>query len=157
MRKPETFTIDGVEYTIMPMSPEEGLPVLVRLSKLMAASFGQAIKGADSLSGLAEADVSGIDLGAAVMELSNRLNEQETLSTIKTLLDPRYVGFRGPGKDEGGTISLDHFAGDYGRMFKVLGKVLEVNYGRFFSGFKEGFARLLQSAPKKGKPSTQGK
>jgi hypothetical protein len=163
MSKPVTRSIEGVEYTVAAVDPEEGMPVLIRLIKMMASALGESFKDVESVDQLqgmvAGGDMGSIDIGAALKELAARMDERQVMADIKTLLDGRYCSFRGPGSGEGGTLEMKHFAGDYGRLFKVLGLALEVNYSRFLSVFKSGLSKVFQPGPateakKKGKAST---
>jgi hypothetical protein len=133
MAKPQSRTIDGIEYTVAPIDPEEGLPVLLRLVKMLGAAMGESFKGSTRLADLMEKRLGGdIDVGAAVKE--------------------RAAG-------DGGTLDMKHFQGEYGRLFKVLELALEVNYGRFLSGLKAALKGALQPGQdtdpkKKAKAST---
>jgi hypothetical protein len=146
--KPQTRVIDGIEYTVAPIDPEDGLPVLLRMVKVIAAALGESFKGADSLSDFADMKLDSIDLGAAVKEFTNRIVEREVMADIKTLIDGRYCSWKVSG--DGGTLDLKHFQGEYDRLFKVLAFVIEVNYGRFLSGLKAALKGAFQPGLAKG-------
>jgi hypothetical protein len=158
MAKPQSRTIDGIEYTVAPIDPEEGLPVLLRLVKMLGAAMGESFKGSTRLADLMEKRLGGdIDVGAAVKELSAHLDDKTVLADVRTLLDGRYCSWRAAG--DGGTLDMKHFQGEYGRLFKVLELALEVNYGRFLSGLKAALKGALQPGQdtdpkKKAKAST---
>lgn len=83
-------------------------------------------------------------LPMAIRALSEKLDEDMVLDTVKQLLE----GVR----DKDGEIEFDHdFSGKMGLLFKLLGKVLEVQYGDFFGGLvAKGFAQKKAAArPKK--------
>jgi hypothetical protein len=147
MTKPQTRTIDGIEYTVAPIDPEDGLPVLLRMVKMIAATLGESFKGSDSLAGFADMKLDKVDIGAAVKEFTNRIAEREVVADIKTLIDGRYCSWKGAG--DGGTLDLKHFQGEYDRLFKVLAFVIEVNYGRFLSGLKGALKGAFQPGPDK--------
>ncbi len=145
MRELQDVAIGDKKYSIIAMPVDESLPVFVRLVKLMGAALGKSL-GGGGIEKAMELDLDDLDLGGAVMILAERIDERETLDTIKVLLDGRYVTFKGPKKDDGGVVDMQHFAGDYGQMFKVLTKVLEVNFGSFLSGFKQAFVKVIAKA-----------
>ncbi len=151
MRAPADHVIGGKTYNITPMGVEEAIPVFLRLTKLVALAVGESVSRS-GLDQLADLDLSELNLGGAIKILAANMGERETMDTIKALLDGRYVVRKAKDKkdeEDAGPVELDHFAGDYGQLFRVVGKVLEVNFGSFFADFKQALVKGIEKAKAK--------
>ena len=119
--------IDGKEVSVTQFPGTEGLKILTKLSKLV----GPVIGGALGISGsVADVDTSDPDfLPRIVTDLFSSIEEDDTVRLIHRMLRDTRVG--------GVEIMSDFdmmIGGNYPFLFKLLGYVLEVNYGNFFEG-----------------------
>lgn len=109
-------TVDDKRYSVTQFSATKGTKILTRLTMLLGEPL--SVFMADQ-----EADAQKV-LPVAISALCARLDEDVVVNTLKELMD----GVR----DENGPIQFDtHFAGRFGHMFKLLPKILEVQYGDF--------------------------
>jgi hypothetical protein len=139
-RRNQEREIGGAVWAVTQFPAGEGLGLLTRLLKLLGPALGALAKGG----GTAEDGAGGREealTGLIVSGLLQQLDEKETVALVKRLLaDTRKDGV------EILPIFDTEFMGDYANLFRVLGFVLEVNYGGFFSGIGRG-ARKEAPAP----------
>ena len=125
MQQPKKYTIDGKEYEIGHFMTSKATKMLARLTKLVLAPLGAAFTGSKSADSLMDSEIS---IDKATAALSQNLNEDLVLSTIKELLSEVRLG-------TGMQIDFEtYFAGDIMHMLNVVKTVLEHNYGDFFGG-----------------------
>lgn len=122
MIEPVEKEIDGRTYIVSPLPATKGLAVLTRIIKVVGPSIGEI--------GDIETVMSS-DLTLVLKGLSERLDEtvvsgvvSDLLSTVQVRADGRYT--------ELARIIDTEFAGRIGRMLRLLGVCLEVNFGDFF-------------------------
>lgn len=140
MAKPIVCTIDSYIFEFYHLSPKVALRVLARLAKMVGEPIGSVVdvvvKGAGgklSLASIMQIDTSTLPpdlIKNAVSALVNRLDEDEILQTVETLLER--VMTQGP-EDKGPrrTLFENDFTGKLPLLFKVIAKSLEVNFGDF--------------------------
>ena len=109
--------VDGKKYSVTQFSASKGMKLLTRLVKILGEPMASFFSNPD-----AEQEIA---FQAALAALSDKLDEDVVLNTVKELIDSL--------SDAEGSIQFDtYFAGQFGHLFKVLGKILEVQYGDFF-------------------------
>ena len=109
--------VDGESYKVTQFSASKGMKLLTRLIKILGEPMASFFSNPDAEQEMA--------FQVALAALSDKLDEDVVLATVKELIDSL--------SDGDGQISFDtHFAGRFGHLFKVLGKILEVQYGDFF-------------------------
>ena len=142
MRKPHEKEIDGVHYVMHEMNPFKSSGLLTRLLKLLGKPMASIISGIKKDDGQSILD-SNLDqslIGAAVEDLSSRLNEKEVDKLIKDLLVKDLIAFKTEDMEEHKKIAnLETHFGKFGilHLFKVVKFALEVNFGDFFGGLAE--------------------
>lgn len=146
MKARKVVTVDDQGYEIAPMITSQALKVWTRLTKLVLPALGAAGNSAASLGSVLDSE---LNLERVASLLTSNLTEDEVLKTVKDLLSPQCVSL-----DGGMAIEFEtHFAGRLLHLTKLLGQVLEVNYGDFFEGIKDILPKIkdLMTA----KPSSQ--
>ena len=149
MRETKEVVVDNHTYTIGQFTPSKGLKILVRLSKIAGqplAMMADSFKG----KGMLDSDVNGELLGRAIQALTMNLDEATVEQTVKELLQ----GVLRDGKPL--NFEID-FAQRYGHLFKVLGAVLEAQYGDFFGAIvamRRGLGPSATAVPVGGTAAT---
>ena len=144
MKQPTEKTIDKDKYTFTRMTPSDSLKVLTRLAKLIAAPMGAVVgkaKAGDTQSILDKE----IDFEKALYALADRVNEDDVLDLVKTMM--KQVLHHGSGNIADAFDA--HFMDDdrgLGHMFKVFSAALEVEYGAFFGVSLGGVKDLFKAA-----------
>lgn len=140
MLKVEEVTINDRTYQISQLPLGKARPLLVRLTNLVGPAIGEALAGAegDKLS-----DISLAGLGNAVRTLASQLRDDDLGAIQNALFE--YVKWQ---NDNGDWVPLkpiadNHFAGELGLLFKVIGAALKVNFASFLAeiGLGEMFAQ----------------
>jgi hypothetical protein len=117
MIQTQQIVVDGATYSVTQFSATKGMKLLTRLTKILGEPMSVFMSDEN-------ADAQKV-LPVAIAALSERLEEDMVVQTVKELMD----GVR----DSDGPIQFDtHFAGKFGHLFKLLAKILEVQYGDFF-------------------------
>ena len=124
MLKIANRTINGKRYDIVALAAEPGRRMLIKLFKLIGPTLSQALRGKSSLKELRIVDLSGDDLANMVMELSERVSEDDFNTIVETFLGSTQID----GKPVEPYLA---FAADYGSLFKWLGFCVEHNYSSF--------------------------
>lgn len=126
--------VEGRTYQVTQFSATKSIKMMTRLTKILGEPMGFMF--ADEKANADEM------LPLAIRALVSKLDEDLVIDTVKQLLE----GVR----DSNGEINFEvHFAAKMGLLFKVLGKVLEVQYGDFFGGLvANGFGRQLSPVTK---------
>lgn len=133
--------IDGEAYTFAYLPPRIALSLLSKIIKLIGPSIGAIANDADD----GEIDEKEINVGEAARLLCDRLDENEIMSMINTLLSQ--VTHEGKGDV---IKSFDViFTGRIRHLFSVVKKSLEVQYADFFDGkgVVEGLKGLAKNSP----------
>ena len=116
MRKEKENTIDGRRIKVTQLGFEEGMDLLVLLTKTLGPSLGAL--ATDST-----------QIAPALSEFAKQLNNQDLKSVIATLAKSTRINREG---DKWPILEPEvDLAGEYGFMFKWLGFALETNYGSF--------------------------
>jgi len=112
------ITVDDKSYSVTQFSASKGMKMLTRLVKILGEPMAAFFSDPDAEMELA--------FPAALAALSDKLDEDVVLQTVKELVESLTTS-EGP-------VQFDtYFAGQFGHLFKVLGKILEVQYGDFLS------------------------
>ena len=118
MRKEKESIVDGRRIKVTQLGFEEGMDLLVLLTKTLGPSLGAL--AADST-----------QIASALSEFAKQLNNQDLKSVIATLAKSTRVNREG---DKWPILEPEvDLAGEYGFMFKWLGFALETNYGGFLA------------------------
>jgi len=142
MRKPHERTIDDVEYVMYEMNPFKSSALLTRLLKILGKPIASMISGIDKKEGdsIMNANFDEKLIGAAVEELSLRLNEKEVEKLMKDLLVKDLITYKTDDMEDFKKISnVESHFGKFNllHLFKVVKFALEVNFGDFFGGLAE--------------------
>jgi len=133
--------IDGQTYEIWHLPTEQAIKMLTKLTKIVGEPVGKAVSGLKSSSGsILDADVDYDFIGAAIGILTNKLDEDEVLGIVKTIL--KYVNKK---TEKGGFIeaNLDDFQGRIMHLLNVVRASLEHNFSDFFAGIKSRLKEVL--------------
>ena len=145
--------IDGQTYEIWHLPTEPAVKMLVKLTKLIGGPVGKAISGLTSSSGsILDANVGFDFIGAAIGMLTNKLDEDEVLGIVKTML--KYVNKK---TEKGGFIEVDldvDFQGKIMHLLNVVRAALEHNFSDFFVGIKSRLKEVLPAL--KSEQSSKG-
>ena len=142
MRKEKESIVDGRRIKVTQLGFEEGMDLLVLLTKTLGPSLGAL--AADSS-----------QIAPALSEFAKQLNNQDLKSVISTLAKSTRVNREG---DKWPILEPEvDLAGEYGFMFKWLGFALETNYGGFLEG--NDLRSQLQSTVQafQSQPTSDGK
>lgn len=119
-KKSQEREIDGAVYMVTQFPATEGLAILTRLLKLAGPALGAVATGQP---GAGRA----LEVGLFVARLVEKLDEAETVGLVKRLLKDT----RRDGREVMPSFDTE-FMGNYMTLLRVLGFVLEANYGDFF-------------------------
>lgn len=135
MRKTHEKDIDGTLWTVNEFSATEGLRLLTRLTNLCGGPVAKALESLPKGEGILDAKIDFGLLGAALTDLTQRLDEDQVVELIKRLLACTIAKEPGEKSKEAGRHFDVTFQGRYLTLFKVLGFVLEVNFKVPLSGW----------------------
>lgn len=146
MIESKKFDIHGHEYIITTYPGTKGLQILIKLTKYLQI-ISEPLKkleipniNAINISSLMDSDI-GIKLIAELINQLPTVMGDDFTPFVKDLLSSTIRDTKDLSKDE---CFNDIFAGNYGELFAVMIKILQVNYG---GGIKDFFTNLA----KKGK------
>ena len=132
MIETKTKQIDERSVSVTQFPARKGLKIKLRLAKMIAPGLASA--AGITKDGL-ESDVDFKVLAYAVGQLVNSLGNDATVDFIaKELMQ----GARLDDKEITESVFDMEFAGDYGLLYKIIGFILEVNYGSFFENLNIG-------------------
>lgn len=139
--KTEERDINGHKYSVTQFVATEGLRIKIALGKYIGPSLPHFVKGGTNTNVLdAELDRKGALV--AIEKLIEHLDEVDTVNLILRML--KSGGVRRDGVEVGNeTIFNTEFAGNYIELYKALGFIVEVNYGKDFFG-EGGIGKLLE-------------
>lgn len=147
-RPPLQFEIDGRRYEMGLYLVERGLSLSARLLAIGGAPFAKALDGAlksgidlnfdfKDQNGIDEflkknmKDLSVLPFGEALTELGANLHRADVVSFVRDLLQ----GLRFLDPQHGGEVDFNtFFVGDYLHLYKVIGKVIQLQLLPFLSG-----------------------
>lgn len=151
MREPQEKTIDGVVYTVRPLSGMRATTFLPRLNKVLGPALA-ALTAVKSFK-----DIDGEALKNALSELGDRLDEKEMEGIVRVLLvDTTFQPLdRTPGGIlmQGNTFD-EHFRGRSEVVLQLLAHALVVNYGRLFTAAASAAGKPHQGAAPSTSPKT---
>jgi len=127
MIKTEEKKIDDMEVAVTQFPARFGFKMQARLLKVFGPVIGKMLGGADLKKG-ADADVNLDKLSEAIELLFKSMDEDGAMKLIMDLLQSTRIN--GQEVNDGSFDSI--FPGKYSTLFKIVGYVLEVNYGSFF-------------------------
>lgn len=143
-------TVDGEEYTFTQFGATKSMKVLTRLSKIVGEPIGKVAGGIEPGKSMLDQDLDGQLIGAAIKALTDNLDEDVVVNTVKELCS--CVLYKGGTLDK--TFDI-HFQGRLGHLFKVVGAVLEVQYGDFLGALGD-IAALTQAGTRQASPMSNG-
>lgn len=143
--------IDDIKFEFQKMGAEEGLDLLLEVSKLVGKPMGMAIAAFVGNKEEREAGASALDreidgkmLGTAMEALTQGFADGSAKKLIKKLSSEKVLA-------NGAKIAFNTFYEDrFDLMFKVVWAALEVQHGNFIAGLL-GF---VKSSPLKGMATT---
>lgn len=145
MRKEKESTIDGRRVKVTQLGFEEGMDLLVLLTKTLGPSLGAL--AADSS-----------QIAPALSEFAKQLNPQDFKYVVNTLAKSTRINREG---DKWPVLEPEvDLAGEYSFLFKWLGFALETNYGGFLAVPAEALAkvgRITMSPVSPSQPTSDGK
>jgi len=125
----QEITIDDEEYMFTMLKPRVSLSLLTKLLKLLGPSLGKAFPNTIKIKQLLDAD---INVGSALIELSNKITYEENQTIIDTLFTQ--VSHKGQGTLSNIKAYDELFSGRILHLFKVVKTALEVQYADFLEG-----------------------
>ena len=127
MIKTEEKKIDDMEVAVTQFPARFGFKMQARLLKVFGPVIGKMLGGADLKKG-ADADVNLDKLSEAIELLFKSMDEDGAMKLIMDLLQSTRIN----GQEVNDSSFDSIFPGKYSTLFKIVGYVLEVNYGSFF-------------------------
>jgi hypothetical protein len=138
--------IDEMKITVSQFPARAGFKMQARLVKLFAPFVGEIIGGIKTKKEqkLMESDVDLSKIPNAVKELFEHLDEDSAMQLVFDLLQLTKVNGQDVNEE---TFDL-MFPGKYLTLYKIIGFVLEVNYGSFFgkSGIGQVFKKMTTAS-----------
>ncbi len=158
MRETVEFSLDGDLYTITQWSAMEGLrmqsrlaPFLKPLAKALAAADGQGQESEDM-------DTAAIFASDGVQDAIVDFIDAVSTSKAPELIRDLFKGVEVIDHRDGDPIKVNlerkfdqHFAGRLALVYRLLPKIMEVQYGDFFGPLKDLFGKTAQT----GSPTAQ--
>lgn len=128
---PRKTPIDGTEYEFYLLPVKEQLRLSTRFFKLGLAPIGKLLAAVASQKGkLADIFKTDFDFGAVLGLIADRLDEEEVLQIVESLLTSVRIASK--------PVTLDgNFQGKLTVLFKVLGEALQENFADFFAELKD--------------------
>ena len=124
--------IDERSVSVTQFPARKGLKVKLRLAKMIAPGFASAT---GILNGDLDAEFDSKALSYAVNQLVDAVGNDATVDFIVSEL---MQGTRLDDKEINNAVFDMEFAGNYGLLYKIIGYILEVNYGSFFESLNIG-------------------
>jgi len=124
--------IDERSVSVTQFPARKGLKIKLRLAKMIAPGFASAT---GILSNGLDAEFDSKALSYAVSQLVDNIGNDATVDFIVLEL---MQGTRLDDKEINNAIFDMEFAGNYGLLYKIIGFILEVNYGSFFESLNIG-------------------
>lgn len=152
-KTPKTYKIGDTEYAFYPMSPERSIKMLTRLTKVLGEPLVRVLAGvvssqtgddekqqpADDRNLLVNA-VKSKDaaeaIASAVSTLASRLDEDQVVDTIKTLISSAEIKRHGDNGTRRINFEAD-YAGRIGELLMATRYAIEAEYGDFFDVFAQ--------------------
>lgn len=123
----KTKRIGEFEYKSVMFPAGAGLEILVELKSVLGDSVGSLMGG---------------EIETAIAKIGGNYSNAEVRELVARLLQWTYVeGYTEPVSTK--AIFDTHFAGSYGRLFKVVAFAIEVNYSDFFDELKNALAGAM--------------
>ena len=120
--------IEGMKVNVTQFPARFGFKMQAKLLRIFGPVIGTVLSGNDISKGVMNSDVSMGNLSEAIKRLFEVLDEDKSLALVLDLLQQTRID--GQEVNEGTFDTL--FPGKYLALYKILGFVLEVNYGSFF-------------------------
>lgn len=120
----------------------KGKPVLVRLAKLLGGPLGKLVDGGGGPGNLSSLLDTKLNVGAALAELAQNLNETDLDYLCEVFGQACQVEMQAGKWIPVAQVAEIHFAGKYALMFRWLAACLEVNFADFFGGPGNGLGGL---------------
>lgn len=117
-------TIDGFKVTVTQFPARYGFKMQARLIKVFAPILGTLLSGKQGL----ESEVNLSGLGDALQKVFILLDENAAMQLVFDLMQSTRVD----GQEMNDAYFDSMFAGKMNVVYKILGFILEVNFGNFF-------------------------
>ena len=153
-----TETIDGFQYTVMMLAPEDSIDLLVDIAKVIGPSLGKAADAAGDgddqkgLNAFLDQEINKEFFSGIVRTMTDRLDKQAVRRAMKMLSEKTFVTIDKDGKTikaKLNTVFAAHFLGRPLSILKWFAFALKVNYGNFFGAlggaFVQGQAKATQA------------
>lgn len=153
-KTPKTYRIGDTEYAFYPMSPERSIKMLTRLTKVLGEPLVRVLAGVVTSQGEGEdqskpatddrnllmdslkRESAREAITEAVSTLASRLDEDQVVDTIKTLISSAEI--KRPGDNGTRRINFEaDYAGRIGELMMATRYAIEAEYGDFFDVFAQ--------------------
>jgi hypothetical protein len=142
MIKTEEKKIDDLDVAVTQFPARFGFKMQARLLKVFGPVIGKMLSGADlnNVKQGLDTDIKLDMLADAIELLFKSMDEDSAMKLVMDLLQSTRIGGQ-----EINDVTFDNiFPGKYSTLFKVIGYVLEVNFGSFLGGSSIG--KMVKSA-----------
>lgn len=148
-------SIDNFSYSITQMGVDHSLETMKFLLQVMGPSLGTVIEGYDPKKNFLEQDLSKVDLSKALMQVTTSMKAGDFSTFCRDMCAYVLLNGKGGGKLAGETYEA-HFSGakNMPRLFKLMTKILQVNYGNFFEDLVGGSLQGLMASQSTQEDST---
>lgn len=151
---PKLVEVGNKTFSIKPMDPFTALAVLGDLQKVVLPVIGNLASGIDSNTKNTELlDVDMSKIGPALALAANQIDGQTIAVLAKKLITKDLISVQfenGEQSKMDETAVSKAFTGSMGEMLQLIWKIIEVNYGDFFTLIPKDFGRaLIAKLPKK--------
>ena len=138
MRKDKTVTIDKHKFLITMLDPESALKVLIWLVKSVGGSLSKSLGAFDSIEKVLDGDFGMGNLGDALSNLFEKMDEKETIEKIEILLNCV--------SNDGSDLNLQSpmFYGETFLILKVVKESMEVNFKSFLDEISGVLGRVKE-------------
>lgn len=131
MLKSREKTIDGRQIYVHQFPGIEGFKIKTKLIKLIGPALGELTNGATKdIDSFLDADLSSGFVSRAINVLCDKLDENDTFEFILRMLHSS--GTRVDGREMDKDAFNEIFAGNFTLLYKIIGILIEENYGNFF-------------------------
>jgi len=137
--------IDGMEVMVTQFPARFGFKMQAKLVKIFGPVIGVLLGGTEGdTDKILDSNLDAEKLAGAIAKLFDSVDENEALALVLQLMQTTRIN----GQEVNETSFDSLFPGKYQTMYKVLGFVLEVNYGSFFGegGIGKAMKKLSPTA-----------
>jgi len=148
MLKTKEQKIDGTVVLVTQYPARRGFKLQLKLIHLFGPSIGEilgGIKKGVKVDNISKTDVDLSKLGPAIGMLFDKIDEDEMIDLLLTILESTRLD----SKEITAEIFDTEFAGEYGKLFTIVGFVLQFNFKSLFGkgGIGKIMAKLMKDQP----------